>query len=299
MCPYYLHRLLSCVCVFFLSLCTCRILGGIRVRQKRTTRFSCNYVNSDYDDVLTQCYDTVSENEDTQSFLGKSGTNYTYMSAAETKEPPFWGQLDFYSGGGFVKDLPLDRGEAIDWFRTARNDKWIDVNTRVVFIDVQAYNPSQNLHIIARMTFELPAMGGVRPKSDVAVLKINRYMGSMGTTLFVFEIILGLFVFMQTIEEVKEMKELRWKYLKQVWNMIDIINLLLFYIGFAIKIYMGLAIDKSDPVLNLDEYITLGPLVVLSLAENYLSATNAFLLWYSTHKVHLPPCICVYLYVYV
>jgi hypothetical protein len=47
----------------------CRILGGIRVRQKRAPKFSCDYVNSDYDSLLTQCYDDVSENEDTESSL--------------------------------------------------------------------------------------------------------------------------------------------------------------------------------------------------------------------------------------
>ena len=53
----------------------------------------------------------------------------------------WWGKFSQYGGSGFVVDLPLNRTLASTMLDQLRANKWIDVQTRVVFVDFNTYNP--------------------------------------------------------------------------------------------------------------------------------------------------------------
>jgi len=54
-----------------------------------------------------------------------------------------------YPGSGYVLTIPRDYAEAVKQLEFYKQNNWIDIATRVVFIDLLLYNP--NLKILSQV----------------------------------------------------------------------------------------------------------------------------------------------------
>ena len=63
--------------------------------------------------------------------------------------------------------------------RTARNltrlrqENWLDLRTRAIFLEFTVYNPNSNLYASAIMVTEFPSWGAAVPRSEFKVIKLN------------------------------------------------------------------------------------------------------------------------------
>lgn len=72
-----------------------------------------------------------------------------------------WG--DWYPGDGYVLDLGMSRGEAVDVVRGAEIGGWIDLSTRAIFATVRVYSPSTESLLYLVVSIETKPGGGATP----------------------------------------------------------------------------------------------------------------------------------------
>lgn len=79
----------------------------------------------------------------------------------------YFGQYNMYPGAGYSVVLPTHPSEFNDLVAELMNARWLDLGTRVVFIDLLLYNPASKLVLEVKVVFESPHTGGFFPVLDV------------------------------------------------------------------------------------------------------------------------------------
>ncbi|KAJ1466664.1 Polycystin cation channel, partial [Baffinella frigidus] len=59
--------------------------------------------------------------------------------------------------------IPLDLNEARKTIAHLRENNWLDLQTRAIFIDLFVYNANTNLVTLVKMITEIPAAGAAIP----------------------------------------------------------------------------------------------------------------------------------------
>jgi len=249
-------------------------LLGIRLRTVRVEPDAC--ANTGVEVEGKPCY---AEFDYSVMNTDPYGPNNKFEWEGDDFENSYWGQFAFYPGSGYFETIPMNLTLAQAKLADMRDGGFIDDAVRVVFIDWQQYNAPHNLHMICRCTVEFPHGGGAWPKANVSVLKINRYHNALGKFQAFLEVMVCMFVGYYMIQEIIEMKTLGCrKYWKQFWNVIDIINCILFICVGSFRLVHYAIYDGLDPV-TATEYHSVQQLVNLFTIESCLLSVNAFLLW--------------------
>ena len=84
-------------------------------------------------------------------------------------------QLATYSGGGYVQNLHFQKNITEAMLAELKKNLWIDRGTRFLTLDFTVYNGNINLFAVVKLYFEFPATGGVRPNSDIQIIKLLKY----------------------------------------------------------------------------------------------------------------------------
>ena len=72
------------------------------------------------------------------------------------------------------------------------------------------------------LSFEFPPTGGIVPDPLFNTVKLIRYITAGDFALAAFEIVFALFIVYYLIEEIIEIKVLRFDYFRSFWNIIDL-----------------------------------------------------------------------------
>eukprot|EP00300_Choanocystis_sp_HF-7_P011897 c17658_g1_i1.p1 GENE.c17658_g1_i1~~c17658_g1_i1.p1 ORF type:complete len:710 (-),score=173.25 c17658_g1_i1:21-2150(-) len=201
-------------------------------------------------------------------------------------------KLQVYHGGGYAEDFPLSVSLAdhIAHVQRLRADGWIDLATRVVFVDFTTYNANINMFAIDEMAFEFMPSGGILPSATFRVAKLIKYTrGVDGMTQFTLEIVLLIFVLGYFVSEVLELHQLGlWAYARGGWNLMDLVNLLLFFAAGCVRaatmrIYAEIHLNPADAFRSARFY-NFQSISVLNTSELNILATNALLLFFKTYK---------------
>lgn len=145
-----------------------------RIRMQRVNPRDCNMPDLVEDGEL--CYDEYHKSRENKDNLIVGSdlpqpARYTEIPGAIAGFD-YWGQalpyLRMYWAGGYLLHLPAPTdnfevpSKAIDDIRYLKNElDWLSRGARIVLIDCQLYNKNVNLYTIIRMSFELPASGGI------------------------------------------------------------------------------------------------------------------------------------------
>lgn len=155
-----------------------KLLGVPRLRQLRVKDGSC-HIHPDFQDKVSHCFGDYTEAEkETLPYGDVSSPAFNFQSAEILKGSD---HLSIYStkifkkydGSGYVQDLNLTKWESKILIDDLKTSKWVDRQTRAVFVDFTVYNANANLFCTARLLFEFPASGGVRPSSEFRVVKMT------------------------------------------------------------------------------------------------------------------------------
>jgi len=180
------------------------LLGGVRLRQVRLKGKDCSNIGEGHPYFLCQ-----SRDYDESDWTMPDGTEIPFRSKDDLDEQTYefpWTTTTF-PGGGYAVDLvpfnnydlctgedgdpdgcdacdfdsmgdtghaeggavPLQQCLALNTIQQLHDGMFVDDKTRVLFVDFNLYNPSQELHTVARMQFEF-AFGTVYPSMNIATI---------------------------------------------------------------------------------------------------------------------------------
>ncbi|GAB9474962.1 hypothetical protein Gpo141_00012072 [Globisporangium polare] len=197
-----------------------------------------------------------------------------------------------YSGSGYVVDLAVNGTLARSTLGKLREDRYLDLATRALVIDVTVYNAYLQLFNIVQLVVEFPATGGVFVQFSDVVLHPFRYSASNSSSLIriVLECLLVAYVTFcwKTMLQGMYRSGGAGNYLRSsAWSVVTLLFLLVFAAVIGFRLYM---IDQeygtlSGRVANAIDSATLSTiprfqsLARLCYAEGVLGSVNAALVW--------------------
>ena len=104
---------------------------------------------------------------------------------------PQWGQISVYGGGGYISDLEINLPVSKAIIQELNQNRWIDKQTRVLFLEFTVYNPFVNLFCWTNVVFEYLPEGGIIPSIIIKVFKLYSEDSFTGGVMVV-----AFFVFM-------------------------------------------------------------------------------------------------------
>uniref|UniRef100_A0A8C3X7H4 Polycystin-2-like protein 1 n=1 Tax=Catagonus wagneri TaxID=51154 RepID=A0A8C3X7H4_9CETA len=262
------------------------LLGVPRLRQLRVRNDSC-VVHEDFREDILSCYDVYSpDNEEQLPFGLLNGTAWTYHSQDELGGSSHWGRLTSYSGGGYYLDFPGSRQASAEALRDLQEGLWLDRGTRVVFIDLSVYNANINLFCVLRLVVEFPATGGAIPSWQIRTVKLIRYISNWDFFIIGCEIIFCIFIFYYVVEEILELHIHRLRYLSSIWNILDLVVILLSIMAMGFHIFRTLEVNRLMGKLlqQPNAYADFEFLAFWQTQYNNMNAVNLFFAWIKIFK---------------
>ncbi|XP_072595869.1 polycystin-2-like protein 1 isoform X3 [Vulpes vulpes] len=257
------------------------LLGVPRLRQLRVRNDSC-VVHEDFREDILSCYDVYSPDKEEQLPFGPlNGTAWTYHSQDELGGSSHWGRLTSYSGGGYYLDLPGSRQASAEALQDLQEGLWLDRGTRVVFIDFSVYNANINLFCVLRLVVEFPATGGAIPSWQIRTVKLIRYVSNWDFFIIGCEIIFCIFIVYYMVEEILELHIHRLHYLSSIWNILDLVVIMLSIVAVGFHIFRTLEVNRLMGKLlqQPNMYADFEFLAFWQTQYNNMNAVNLFFAW--------------------
>ncbi|TDH01032.1 hypothetical protein EPR50_G00175900 [Perca flavescens] len=262
------------------------LLGVPRMRQIKIMNNSCK-VPKDFKDEITGCFDVYNDKkEDDISFGLINGTAWTYHTEKEIKGSSYWGLLTTYSGAGYYQDLSRTKGETAIILQELVDNLWLDRGTRVAFIDFSTYNANINMFCVIRLVVEFPATGGAIPSYQIRTVKLIRYITNWDYFILGCEMVFCLFIIYYVVEEILELRIHKLSYFKSIWNILDVVVIMLAIVAIVFNIFRTVKVDKLLGKL-LEQpgiYADFEFLAFWQTQYNNMNAVNLFFAWIKVFK---------------
>uniref|UniRef100_A0A8C4GU66 Polycystic kidney disease 2-like 1 n=1 Tax=Dicentrarchus labrax TaxID=13489 RepID=A0A8C4GU66_DICLA len=262
------------------------LLGVPRMRQIKIMNNSCK-VHSDFQDEITGCFDVYNEKkEDDLSFGLINGTAWTYHTEKKIKGSSHWGLLTTYSGAGYYQDLSQTKEESAIILQQLVDNLWLDRGTRVVFIDFSTYNANINMFCVITLVVEFPATGGAIPSYQIRTVRLIRYITTWDFFILGCEVVFCLFILYYVVEEILELRIHKFAYFKSIWNILDIVVIMLAIVAIVFNIFRTVKVDQLLGKL-LEQpgiYADFEFLAFWQTQYNNMNAVNLFFAWIKVFK---------------
>ncbi|XP_059928483.1 polycystin-2-like protein 1 [Gadus macrocephalus] len=262
------------------------LLGVPRMRQIKIKDNSCK-VHSDFQDEIKGCFDVYNEiKEDDQGSRDINGTAWTYHTEKEINGSAHWGLLTSYSGAGFYQDLNTTKAESAAVVGELKENLWLDRGTRAVFVDFSTYNANINMFCVIRLLVEFPASGGAIPSYQIRTVKLIRYITYWDYFILGCECVFCLFILYYIVEEILELRIHKCSYFKSVWNILDVVIIMLAIIAVVFNVFRTIKVDKllGKLLQQPDIYADFEFLAFWQTQYNNMNAVNLFFAWIKIFK---------------
>nr|XP_040033702.1 polycystic kidney disease 2-like 1 protein [Gasterosteus aculeatus aculeatus] len=262
------------------------LLGVPRMRQIKIMNNSCN-VHKDFKDEITGCFDVYNDKkEDGLSFGLINGTAWTYHTEKEVKGSSHWGLLTTYSGAGYYQDLSRTKDESAIILGELVDNLWLDRGTRAAFLDFSAYNANINMFCVIRLVVEFPATGGAIPSYQIRTVKLIRYINYWDYFVLGCEVVFCIFILYYVVEEILELRIHKLSYFNSIWNILDIVVIMLAIVAIIFNIFRTVKVDNLLGKL-LEQpgiYADFEFLAFWQTQYNNMNAVNLFFAWIKVFK---------------
>ncbi|CAF2744244.1 unnamed protein product [Rotaria sp. Silwood2] len=267
-----------------------KILGLPRLRQLRVTNHSCT-VHQKFQTSIRECYGPYSTSKENRSSYVPENDTLTphawyYQTSSQLKGSSASGLISRYGGGGFVQDLTPNYHDAKAQLDDLNANLWIDRGTRVVFLDFTVYNANINLFCQIKLTIEFPASGGAVPSKSFSTVKLIRYVSSMDYFVLACEILFTIFTVYYTVEETLEIRHFKLHYFKSIWNVLDVLIILISYICIIFNVYRQIKVGQilDELLKNQNSFADFAFLTYWQIQFNNIVAFAVFLAWIKIFK---------------
>ncbi|XP_075240258.1 polycystin-2-like [Convolutriloba macropyga] len=243
------------------------LVGAARIRQVRMDPLAhCDApkiiretVNDCYPDYSLGDGDTAGYNEgwvlnssiNTDEFYLDEKENpvgsrpWVYVPQMQADGIPIIGDLNMYGPGGYIMTLNTNMEKAIEDVENLQAHSWVDTMTRAVIIEFTVFNPNVNLFSVVSLVIEFSAQGDGYPFEQMKTLRLYPYMSSAGYLVLVCQLAYLAFLIYYMYVEAKEVKQLKWGYLKQFWNWVEIIIIILSWVSFGLIISYVVGVEVT------------------------------------------------------
>ncbi|XP_065152797.1 polycystin-2-like protein 1 [Paramisgurnus dabryanus] len=262
------------------------LLGVPRIRQIKVKKNSCK-VHEDFRNEISDCFDMYNEKKEDDSAFGLiNGTAWQYHTEKEMKGSSHWGLLSTYSGAGYYQDLTKSKIESADILEELKSNLWLDRGTRVLFIDFSTYNANINLFSVVRLVVEFPATGGAITSYQIRTVKLIRYVTNWDYFVMGCEIVFCVFILYYIMEEILEFRIHKMSHFKNIWNIVDILVILLSLVAIAFSVFRTIKVDKllTSILEQPNIYADFEFLAFWQTQYNNMNAVNLFFAWVKIFK---------------
>lgn len=276
-----------------------RLIGAISIRQVRVQPNTCpTTFQEEFQSVVPICFGEYTIRfQDVSGFgpvLDNGLERYLFSDQTENGEDSFTGQVNTYDGGGFRIVIPTDGSleEARATVAQMKQDRWIDRQTRAVFVSFNLFSPANKYVTVVRFLLELPPSGGFLPKMYTRHTSVARLAlkDAKIATLWAEVLMIFLTIGFVIIELREVNREGLSAYLSGPWFFLDFATLALFFSAYGFR-YAALvkAPDAGFPTqpnvfMNLEP-----PAFCVDMWRNLLGVTVA-VAWFKSIKYarHIP-----------
>ena len=238
----------------FLNDLNAKLVNGVRLRQMRVARDSCDIDPSVRDIITIDCADSFSSsNEETQDFdfnwnipltgeyitpLNPMNKPWRYQDSDKLDTYPIMAKLNTYSGGGYVVELfPKFNNHEI--MALLKELQWIDRHTRAVIIEFATYNAQTNFFDMVAIIFEFPPLGGVVHYSSVETFRLEMYTQETKFFVILTYVLYLLFMIIFFIRESRILYRTGWNYFCDFWNLVELGIVVLSILAVVFFFYLG------------------------------------------------------------
>ncbi|XP_041858595.1 polycystic kidney disease protein 1-like 2 [Melanotaenia boesemani] len=273
-----------------------KLVGNARLRQLRVQNNSCQIADSmlalapdcqapyswDVEDMGS--YETGWTRALNGNVSGSASSPWKYQMQAQLRAQPIWGQLALYRGGGFVVELGPDLPNASSTLVNLYNNKWLDKYTRAIFIEFTVYNANVNLFCIVTLLMETSAVGAFQFNSELLSIRLYQTTDGLHFLIMAAEIVYMIFILYYMFLQGKLLKQQRWLYFRNKWNLLELSIILLSWSAVALFIKRAL-LGNNDMTYyqnHKDQFVSFYDTAMADLLLQYLIA---FLILLSTVKL--------------
>jgi hypothetical protein len=268
------------------------LCNGIRVRQVRVKPHKCERMPEWAQNAITQqggfqgdCYARAEIwNEEKERF----GPNSTSKIFPWT-ESSSWGlststMFGSYSASGYIFDLPsFNKTRARELMSFHRQNRFLDLQTRAVFIDATLFHPQMERFVSMRLQAEIPESGGVETSSLFISTRINTYVGVLGMIQLIIEAIFVIQLSGFCFVEIMQLRKMGVEYVKRFWGMVMLTKgvLLLCLVGFRVITFQTLEKQRRewDEGKDSAEFIDMHHVPTIILLDDNVLAVMSLLIY--------------------
>lgn len=187
-----------------------------------------------------------------------SSPAWEFTSADEIWGFPTIAQYCTYGGGGYFMKLDVNRDVCEIIFDELLHSLWFDVQTRAIILEFTLYNVNTNLFVYSKYVAEFPEVGGFLPYIDTQVFRLYLNTGPDGDFILFLEFFFFLIVLAATFVCVYEIVTDARAFFRSVWNILDIVALLMSYTTISIFIFKMFVIKRTIEIFENDKNAYVG-----------------------------------------
>ncbi len=117
---------------------------------------------------------------------------------------------------------------------------WLDYNTRAVFLEFNVWNANTNLFNMVTLLVEFSTSGYGALSHTIETVRLYRYNGAGGVVALFSEIACIIFVIVMAVLEIRKMTRKRASYFRSIYNITQLLIVLLFAAALVLYIYRSL-----------------------------------------------------------
>ncbi|XP_032892396.1 polycystic kidney disease protein 1-like 2 [Amblyraja radiata] len=277
-----------------------KLIGSPRLRQVRVKPAPCP-VPTRLVDRIKECRAPYSYSDEYMLDFGNLsvytdssslGSSWRYQSESQLNGYPVWGKLAVYRGGGYVAELGTEFKTASRVIKFLKDNSWVDMYTRAIFIEFTVYNANVNLFCVVTLMLEMKAIGVFLGNMEKEIIRLYHYIDGNYPSVIGAQIVFMLVVIYYMVMQGKQLKQKRLKYFWNKWNIIDVAIILCSWSAFGLYIKRAVIGPRviEDYLQNRDRFINFYETAITDSALGYVIA---FLVLLATVKfwslLHLNP----------
>nr|XP_006820685.1 PREDICTED: polycystic kidney disease protein 1-like 2-like [Saccoglossus kowalevskii] len=178
---------------------------------------------------------------------------WLFATAEELDGVSLYGQIAWYSGGGYTAELGSTIEKAYSMVDYLESTHWMDIRTRAVILELTVYNAQTDLFSMVTLISEFPSVGGGVAMKKIEVIRLYPYGGTFPEFLMACDVIFICYIIFFIVEEVRQIKKEKKKYFKDYWNYLEITIIILALIGISMFIYKIPTRDIAVNSLHVEE----------------------------------------------
>ncbi|XP_067853682.1 polycystin-1-like protein 2 [Heptranchias perlo] len=280
-----------------------KLVGSPRIRQVRVKPAPCP-VPTRLVDSIKECRAPYSYGDEDMSDFGSKrnlsvntdsswlGSTWQYQSESQLNGYPVWGKLAVYQGGGYVADLGTENKIAASVIKYLKDNSWVDMYTRAIFVEFTVYNANVNLFCVVTLMLEMKAIGVFLGNMEMEIIRLYQYVDQNYSSIIGAQIVFMLIVIYYMVAQGKLLKQKRLKYFWNKWNLIDMAIILCSWSAFGLhikRVALGTRVIE-DYLQNRDRFVNFYETAIIDSGLGYVIA---FLVSLATVKfwnlLHLNP----------